>query len=109
MIIRAISMSIVFLYLMPVFLVHFIYFAKRKFEAISGQISLCGIFIILWTLVMWLSKVWHGLATIVLVTLERLDPDISDGVFQLYSFSMRTYTYFVDFLNMATLLYLFYH
>ena len=58
----------------------------------------------MWTLIMWLSKVLHGLATIILVTIERLDPDASDGFFAIYSFFMRTYTYVVDFLNMSTLI-----
>ena len=107
MIIRAISMSTVFLYVIPAFVRHFAFFTLRKLEIMEGGIWAWGIFMIFWALMMWLSKVLHGLATIILVTIERLDPNHSDGFFALYSFSMRTYTYFVDFLNMVTLLYLF--
>ena len=85
------------------------FFTARKLETLEEERMSCwGIFIIVWALIMWLSKVLHGLATIILVTIERLDPNASEGFFAIYSFSMRTYTYFVDFLNISTLLYLFY-
>ena len=109
MMIRAASMSVVFIYVIPQFIRHFLFFAARKLETLEEEgISCWGIFIIMWSLIMWLSKVMHGLATIILVTMERLDPNASEGFFAIYSFSMRTFTYVVDFLNMSTLLYLFY-
>jgi hypothetical protein len=50
----------------------------KKLETLEEDgISCWGIFIIVWTLIMWLSKVLHGLATIILVTIERLDPNAS--------------------------------
>jgi hypothetical protein len=108
MIIRAVAMSIVFVYVIPAMIRHSFFFAVKKIESRGGDMSAWGIFIISWTLMMWFTKVLHGLATIILVTVERLYPDRSSDFFVIYSFSMRTYTYVVDFLNMVTLLYLFY-
>ena len=62
---------------------------------------------IAWIFLMWFLKLIHALALVFLVTLRRLkieDPNIKYLNFVL----IRTYSYIVDFLNMITLLYLFY-
>jgi len=108
MITRAVSMSVIFIYVMPAMVRHFVFFATRKMESMEGELSGFGIFMIIWTFIMWVTKVLHGLAAIILVSVERLDPNVSQGLSALYSFLMRTFTYVVDFLNMITFLYLFY-
>jgi len=77
MIVRAVSMTVVFIYVIPAMIRHFIFFATKKIQSMEGEMSGFGIFMIIWTIMMWLTKVLHGLATIILVSIERLDPDAS--------------------------------
>lgn len=74
----------------------------------EGGFSCFNKFIIVWALVNFVLKLIHSLTTVIFQPINRLDPDPSFYMQFWYLFLSRTATYVIDFLNMVTLLYLFY-
>jgi hypothetical protein len=77
------------------------------------KLSLKAALILLWVFLMWITKLIHALALAILFSLQMiLNTDwqnlYSPGLNFAYLFLARTFAYMVDFLNMCTLLYLFY-
>ena len=113
-IIRAISLTIFEGYLFPAFVKHFFFFVKKKAELEYVRkglnLSLFNIVMIIWSMLLWTIKLLYGLASISLVTFERLGDNVSQRfpqIFLLYYLAMRTFSYVVDFFFVVTLSYLF--
>jgi len=113
-IIRAISLTIFEGYLFPAFVKHFFFFVKKKAESeyvrTGLNLSLFNLVMIIWSMLLWTIKLLYGLASISLVTFERLGDNVSQRfpqIFLLYYLAMRTFSYVVDFLFVVSLTYLF--
>jgi len=79
----------------------------------QDKLSLKVTVLLLWVFLMWITKLIHALALGIVVSLENiLNTDrqnlYSPGLYFARLFLGRTFSYVVDFLNMCTLLYLFY-
>lgn len=81
-IIRAISLSIFELYLLPAFLKHFHFFVIKKAELQFTQtghfLTFFNKFMIIWSVLLWTMKLLYGIASICLVTIERLGDNVSE-------------------------------
>lgn len=113
-IVRAISLSIFELYLFPAFLKHFYFFVIKKAELQFTQtghfLTVLNKLLIIWSLLLWTMKFLYGIASICLVTFERLGDNVSErypDIFLLYYLAMRTYSFIVDFFFTVSLTYLF--
>ena len=79
----------------------------------EDKLSLKVTVILLWVFLMWIAKLIHALTLGIVISLQlTLNTDrqhlLSPGLNFAYLFLGRTFCYVVDFLNMCTLLYLFY-
>jgi hypothetical protein len=79
----------------------------------QDKLSLKVTVILLWVFLMWIAKLIHALTLSIVISLQlTLNTDrqnlFSPGLNFAYLFMGRTFCYVVDFLNMCTLLYLFY-
>jgi hypothetical protein len=113
--IRAVSLFIFCMYLFSAFIDNFVFFvrkkAERNYSKMRRYFDSFGFFMLYWTVFLWIIKLTYGLASIFLVSIERLGDNVEQNLprlFFLYYFSMRTYSYIVDFLFTVTLIYLFY-
>ena len=115
---RSISKLIVDMYMFPIFLYHLMFFSYRKkleiYKRTDGhqsRFTLKQKALITIVIVNWFLKLVHALANIFILLLRRYsllyqNPP-SETIAVLYLIFLRTYSYYVDFLNMMALLYLF--
>lgn len=115
---RSISKLIVDMYMFPLFLYHLMFFSYRKkleiykrTDGLQSRFTLKQKAILAIVIVNWFLKLVHALANIFIVLLRRYsllyqNPP-SETIAVLYLIFLRTYSYYVDFLNMMALLYLF--
>ena len=116
--VRSISKFIVDMYMFPLFLYHLMYFTFREkleiykqTKGLQNGFTIRHYLIITMITINWLLKFLHALANIFILLMRRYsllyESKPSETINVLYLFSLRTYSYFVDFLNMMALLYLF--
>jgi hypothetical protein len=106
---RALAMFVPTILCFPICLYNLVFFAQQLSKD-QGSLSFG---LLLWAIFMWGAKLLHALAQTFVVTAHfELNPDIKNitnqEIYLAYLFMVRTYCYVVDFLNMASLLYLFY-
>ena len=83
LIIRSISGGIVFVYAFTVFLVYFSFFVKRKqkiLEEKNKKLTVFNYFMIFWTILLWLAKLYLAFSSCVILTIERIE-NPPDGSF----------------------------
>ena len=107
---RALAMFVPTVICFPICLYNLVFFSKQLRSSNQGS---CTFGLILWAIFMWGAKLVHALAQTFVVTAHfELNPDVNHlthpEIYFAYLFMVRTYCYVVDFLNMASLLYLFY-
>ncbi len=117
-IVRSISKFIVDMYMFPLFLNHLIFYAFRKKQEIykkskglKSKFTLEQKLIIAIIIINWFLKFFHALVNIFIYFIHRYsilywNPP-SKTIEDLNFILIRTYSYYVDFLNMMALLYLF--
>lgn len=104
-------MTIVLAYAFYFFVTDFSFFIVQRSHAMlqnGRKLTRLHKITIMWTLLMYLLKIVHALATVELHTYERIATGKSFTFELVYLILVRTYAYVVDFLTMMTLLYLFY-
>jgi hypothetical protein len=109
---RAIAILGSSLYSFPLCLSNLYFFTMRK-KHFQDKLSFKVLIILFWVCFMWSTKLIHALAQGIVVSLQLiLNTDrqnlYSHGLNFAYLFLIRTFAYVVDFLNMCTLIYLFY-
>ena len=116
--VRSISIFIVDMYMFPLFLYHIMYFTFREKLEIYKQtnglqkgLTIRHYLIITMIIINWFLKFLHALTNVFILLMRRYsllyESKPNETIYVLYLFFLRTYSYFVDFLNMMALLYLF--
>jgi hypothetical protein len=112
LLIRAIAGGIVYIYGFTAFIVHFNFFIKRKQKILAEKdqkLTKFNYFMIFWTVLMWLAKLFNAVSSCVILTMERIqNPPKGSPLKNLLLISGRHYACVLDCLNMLTLIYLFY-
>lgn len=112
--IRAVAMFVPTVICFPICYHNIMFFATHFALQNKGKDRMMHNLLLFWALLMWALKLIHALSMTFVATLHfefnhpENDHIESEGMYFAYLLLVRTYCYVIDFLNMVSLLYLFY-